>query len=358
MAEISYPFSEAGGDGGQQTVTEDQWQSMARLWGGDRVDFQLTSTSYDAGTLPFSANVINGRQLEIQPGRAWVGGFYYQLTSNITVSVEANPTDKARRDTVVLRADIPKGSVNLAVVKGQPASSPVAPQPQRGVGQVWEMVLYEVLVPAQGGTIQPSLRAPFDMPPAVGTPWNSRDTLDFMPTGSFAYDLDSNCGDSQNELFAGRDGTVITRHFGKSRSYTPSLANAQSAPPSGVSFTGRWRFVAPNMVYFSANIDNTATTDIKAKSGYGLGMTLPYTPNGKTGQTLEGQLRNLENNGGLPNLVAISAMCWKGTGTTYATMYMPSPTSTKAGLDVLSVIPAKSTLILSGVYEANLFGES
>lgn len=357
MAEVSYPFSEVGGDGGQAVVSEAQWQAMARMWGGDRVDFQLTSTSYDAGTLPFSASVINGRQMEIQPGRAWVGGFYYQLTSSTVVTIEANPTSKARKDTVVLRADLPKGSVNLATVKGQPSSSPVAPQPQRSLGQQWEMVLYEVEVPAQNGTIRPELRAPFTLPPAVATPWYTRYAMQFLPMGTFAYDLDNNGGDSQNERFNGRDGTIVTRHLGKSRTYTPTLANVQSAPSSGVSYKGRWRYIAPNVIYVSVNIDNTTGTDIKAKSGYGLGLVLPHTPNGQTGQTLEGQIRNLENKGGLPNLVAVSAMCWQGSGTTYATMYMPSPSSTKAGLDVLSVIPAKSTLVISGTYEANLFGE-
>ncbi|MGW2596966.1 hypothetical protein [Streptomyces klenkii] len=263
MAEISYPFSRSTPAGGTEIVSEVQWQAMAGMWGGDRVDFRLTSESYASGALPFSAAVINGRTIEVQPGRAWVGGFYYQLTASTLLTVEPNPTDKARKDTVVVRADVVQGSVNVAVVKGQPSASPIAPQPRRAPGQQWEMVLYEVDVPAKDGAPQLSLRAPFDMPSAVGTPWNTWPAADFLPVGTFLYDLDNNGGDSQNEMFRGRDGTIITRHLGKSRTYAPGLANAVNVPSNGMVYKGRWRWAAPNLVYYSISIENTTTTNIR-----------------------------------------------------------------------------------------------
>ncbi|MBF6056642.1 hypothetical protein GO002_33050, partial [Streptomyces eurocidicus] len=198
MAETSYPFSQSSKTGGTEMVSEAQWQAMAAMWGGDRVDFRLTSESYASGALPFSASVINSRTIEVKPGSAFVGGFYYQLTASTTLAVDPNPTDKARKDTLILRADVVQGSVNLGVIKGQPSASPIAPLPKRIPGQQWEMVLYEVDVPAKDGSPQLSLRAPFDMPPAVSTPWNTRPAADFLPVGSFLYDLDNNGGDSQN----------------------------------------------------------------------------------------------------------------------------------------------------------------
>ncbi|MGW9170160.1 hypothetical protein [Streptomyces decoyicus] len=357
MAEVSYPYAESNASGGTPAISEAQWQAMAAMWGGDRVDFRLTSDSYAANSLPFSATVINGRSVELTPGRAIVGGFYYQLTANLTVTIEANPTTKARKDTIVIRTDIPTGSTNVKVVKGQPSNSPVAPQPQRSAGQQWEMVLYEINVPALNGTIQPSNRMPFDMGPRVGAPWNAQATADFLPVGTFVYDLDSNGGDSQHESFVGRDGYVVARHFGKSRTYTPSLMNVSSQPSSGVSYKGRWRYTAPNMVFFSAIVDNTSSTDIKSISGSALGFVLPQAACGQTGQVISGHLRNPEKKGGLPNFCSVQGLCWQGQGASYATLFVPSDSTLKEGLDLLTVIPGKSQLYITATYEANVFSE-
>ncbi|GGW89492.1 hypothetical protein [Streptomyces noursei] len=357
MAEISYPFAEANDTGGSQMVSQVQWQAMAGMWGGDRVDFALTSESYSGASLPFSSRVINGRTVEIQPGRAWVGGFYYQLTAAATVTIEANPTDKARKDTIVLRADVVKGSVNLAAVKGQPSASPIAPQPQRNPGQVWEMVLYEVDVPPKDGAITPSGQAPFKMPPPVSTPWNTRSASTFQQVGTFLYDLDNNGGDTQYEAFVGRDGYVVTRHFGKSRPYTPSLVNARSVPSSGVTLAGRWRWVAPGVVYFSVNISNATSKPIENTGGSAaLGFKLPQTADGSTGQVFTGLLQNLDYNSNMPNFMDVQGYCFKGNGAQHVTMFVPNLSSLKEGLDTLRVIPAKSEIIFSGMYEARVFG--
>ncbi|MEU7104285.1 hypothetical protein ABZ951_04400 [Streptomyces sp. NPDC046215] len=357
MAEISYPFSQSSATGGTEMVSEVQWQAMAAMWGGDRVDFRLTSESYASGALPFSASVINGRTVEVKPGRAFVGGFYYQLTASTTLTVEANPTDKARKDTLVVRADMAQGSVNLAVVKGQPSASPIAPQPKRIPGQQWEMVLYEVTVPAKDGAPQLSLRAPFDMPPAVGTPWNSRATTDFLPVGSFVHDMDNNGGDTPYEAFKGRDGYMITRHLGKSRTYAPGLANAVNVPSNGLVSKGRWRWAAPNLVYYSISIENTTTTNIRNRPDVPIAFELPQQANGVTGQILTGHMRNMDYRGGMANLMPLQAMCWPGNGSTHASIYYPNSQTVSEGFDVLRIFPGRSTIFFSGTYETNIFSE-
>ncbi|MGK5496397.1 hypothetical protein [Streptomyces sp. URMC 125] len=358
MAEISYPFAAANEFGGTEMVSQVQWQAMANMWGGDRVDFTLASESYASETLPFSATVINGRTVEIQPGRAWVGGFYYQLTSSATVNIESNPTERDRKDTIVLRADVTKGSVNLAVVKGQPSASPVAPQPQRSPGGTWEMVLYEVTAPKYDGAIVLSLRAPFKMPPAVTVPWNMRPAAEFMERGTFLYDMDNNGGDTQHEAWVGRDGYVVTRHFGKSRPYTPSLVRASNVPSSGFIRTGRWRWIAPNTVFFSVSLENTTTKAITNTGGStSLGFTLPQAANANTGQVIQGWLHNPNYNSDLPNLASIVAFVWKGNATTSTSMHIASRAGLDEGYDTLRVLPAKSTLTFSGVYEADVFSE-
>ncbi|MCC3773666.1 hypothetical protein [Streptomyces sp. UNOB3_S3] len=357
MAETSYPFSQSSKTGGTEMVSEVQWQAMAAMWGGDRVDFRLTSESYASGALPFSAAVINGRTIEIQPGRAWVGGFYYQLTASASLTVEANPTDKARKDTVVLRADLAQGSVNLSVVKGQPSASPIAPLPKRIPGQQWEMVLYEVDVPAKDGSPQLSLRAPFDMPPAVGSPWNTRSYADFLPVGTFLYDMDNNGGDTPYEAFKGRDGYMVTRHLGKSRMYSPGLANAVNVPANGMVYKGRWRWIAPNVVYYSISISNTTTTNIRNRQDDPIGFALPQQANGDTGQVLTGHMRNMEYRGGLANFVQLQALCWPGGGSTHASIFHQNSERVSEGMDALRVLPGRSTIFFSGTYETNIYSE-
>ncbi|MFE5542769.1 hypothetical protein ACFQ71_03005 [Streptomyces sp. NPDC056534] len=357
MAEVSYPFAQANASGGSAILSQDQWQKMARMWGGDRVDFRLTSTTYDDASLPFSSRVINNRQIEIQPGRAWVGGFFYELTSSFVVNIESNPLDKIRKDTVVLRADFTKGSVNLAVVKGQPSASPIPPQPVRTIGGLWDMTLIEVNVPAKDGAITLSTRQQFDMPPSVGTPWNTRSTADYVQNGTFLYDLDVNNTDGQHEAFKGRDGYVTTRHFGKSLDYTPNLLGVSSQNIPGQYREGRWRYTAPGMAFFSAKIHNSLSTAITRKQGeWRLGITLPTPAHGGTGQTLYGYVVNPGLHG-LPNYFSVTGVVMEGAASSNLYFMIPSLTTLREGLDGMWTLPSKATLYISGTYETNAFGE-
>ncbi|OKH95412.1 hypothetical protein [Streptomyces uncialis] len=357
MAEISYPFNSSNGSGGTELVSQVQWQAMAGMWGGDRVDLTLASESYGPGALPFAARVLNGRTVEIQAGRAWVGGFYYQLTAAETVAIESNPTDRARKDTIVLRTDVVKGSVNLAAVKGQPSASPIAPRPQRNPGQVWEMVLYEVDVPPKDGAISPSWRGGFKLPPPIALPWNVRPAAEFTPVGTFLYDMDNNGGDTQYEAYVGRDGYVVTQHLGKSRDYSPKLINVSGLPSSGISYSGRWRYISPNMVFFSVLIENKTKKNYSTSNATSLGVTLPVTANGVTGQVLSGMLRNPGYQMDYPNMMDLTAYISPGKNSGHVGLYSPNRTTTKEGLDNHKVFPAGSAIHVSGTYEANTFSE-
>ncbi|MFB8199387.1 hypothetical protein [Kitasatospora purpeofusca] len=351
MAEVSYPFSQANASGGTEMVSQVQWQQMAHLWGGDRVDFQLTSGSYDAAALPFAWKVINGRTITIDPGNAWLGGFYYQLTATLSVDIDPNPTDKPRKDTVVIRADVVKGSVNISAVKGQPSISPIAPQPQRAPGQKWEMVLLEVDVPAANGALSVYSRASYDLPRAVATPWNTRSTADFVPKGTFVYDLDVDGGDSQYEAFTGRDGYMVTRHLGKTRPFTPSLWGVDSQPAE-VDRVCRWRWIAPNTVHFNMKLRNGSPADI-VTTGWYVQASLPQPANGRTAQVFEGYIDNPAGNGGRPWLSQVRGITWEGNSTSTVNLFTPN----SSGLTVLPGIPAHSTLYLSGTYESDIFAE-
>ncbi|MFE6226901.1 hypothetical protein [Streptomyces sp. NPDC057854] len=358
MAELSYPFNADNANGGSQIVSQTQWQSMARMWAGDRVDFLLTATSYSASALPFSATVVNGRTVQIGPGKAWVGGFYYTLTSTHSVTIASNGTTQARKDLIVLQADMAKSAVNLVVLTGTAAANPIPPTLRRQVGGIWEMPLYEVDAAASNGPVTLSDRMPFDVPGRVAYPWNASPGVSMLPRGTFAVDMDNNNSDTQTEYFVGRTGTEATRDLGKSRSYTPGFVNAVSNVEL-VNRIGRWRWIAPGTVHFSASITcDWADRGVVLQPGKTqLGLTIPIPASGVTGQVLKGYIRNPNNNGGLPNLIDITATILKSTtDQTVAYLNYPNTASVAEGMDYLRTLPSKSTLTVSGVYEASTFG--
>ncbi|MER6382099.1 hypothetical protein ACWDBD_38855 [Streptomyces sp. NPDC001118] len=356
--EVSYPFAADSAGGGAQMVSQAQWQYLARVFGKDRVDFRLDQTAIDAFSLPFTAAVVNGTTVSIQPGRALVGGFYYQLTAAQTVTIAANSGSTGRIDLIVLRANLSSSSVNLAVVQGQPAASPRAPALTRTYGGVWEMPLHQVTVPANGGALSLVPVMPFDGHETAAVPWNAPQAAAYRSNGSFLLDMNSNNSGSQSEYWVGRDGNVISRDLAKSRAYTPSLVNVNVDLPSA-NKSGKWRWIAPGIVYFSVYLSNDWEDAGPTRTGTNsIGITLPVPASGATGQVLTGILRNPNYNGGIPNMVEIFAQTNKNSSSSQSVAYLfyPNSTNLAEGLDSLRAIPPLSNLTISGVYEADTFG--
>ncbi|MFJ8041218.1 hypothetical protein ACIRBX_12000 [Kitasatospora sp. NPDC096147] len=353
MAEISYPFSQANASGGTDMVSQTQWQKLA-AGHGDRIDFRLTAPTYATGALPFSARVV-GRSVEIAPGRAQVGGFAYELDAPLAVPVAANAASVPRRDTIVLRADLPKGSVNLAVVQGQPGVTPVAPQPQRELGQVWEMVLYEVAVPASNGAVSVLPRLQFGAPPVIGSPWNTAETAQFTEPNAFLYDLDVNGDGSQAEHFRGRDGLVVTRDLGKSRTFTTVLGGTSAAQVPDVDRVVRWRWIAPGVVHFGLRISNRSSAHIDTTDGaWHFTVALPQPVSGIVPASFSGFLENTNWAGEVPYMSHVTGtVWWNGSSTLH--LFTPNRVYPSMGLDGLNRIPAGANLYLSGTYEASIF---
>ncbi|MFF3453241.1 hypothetical protein ACFYXH_02710 [Streptomyces sp. NPDC002730] len=357
MAEISYPFNADSPDGGTSVVSQTQWQAMAALWGGDRVDFQLTGNSYSATALPFTARIVNGRSVEIDPGKAWVGGFYYSLTATKAVTIASNATALARKDIIVIQADMAKSAVNLAVVQGTPAATPIAPTPRRQAGGIWEMVLYEVDAAANNVSVSFSLRAPFNPAPRASFPWNAAASARFLPMGSLSLDLDSDGGERQQEGFRGRDGYVVARDLGKAQTYKPSLYFDANLPASGISYLGRWRWIAPNTVWFSALITNNLAVNMSSDNAVAYAVALPVPASGKTGQVITGYLSNPSRGGGYPTVTSLLGRVAPSATRASFAVYIPSPSNPGQGLDNFRTFPAKAAINFSGVYEANAFKE-
>lgn len=353
MTEISYPFSADSATGGTKLVSQIDWQQMSRLWGGDRVDFRLTGTTLDGPNLPFNAIVVNGRTVVVGNGKAWVGGFYYTLSGTESLDIPVNQSAYTRKDMIVLRADMSKSSVNIALLQGTPAATPQEPTMRRQPGGIWEMPLYAV---TSVGNSAPTIEArmPYDMPAPVQFPWNAEQDTAHVPKGGFTYDADSNNTDGQAEAFNGRDGYIVSRHLGKSLKYTPNIFNGKFTIPAA-SRIGRWRVIAPNLAWFSVKITNPGTAALQVSgSNWYLGCTLPRAAYTGSGQTFSGLLANPKVSAGMPDSMGVLAHAANGAN---LTLYTPNWTGDAADYNGLSQIPAGATLYLSGVYEMNDFGE-
>ncbi|MGW0580288.1 hypothetical protein ACWD25_30980 [Streptomyces sp. NPDC002920] len=354
MPELSYPFEADNANGGSQAVSQTQWQQMAVNWSGDRVDYPLTATTYAAATLPFLSSV-SGRVATINAGSAWVGGFYYKLTGTKQFTIADNTASKARKDLIVLRADMAKAAVNMAVVQGTPATTPVEPTPTRLTGSVWEMALFAVDVPANNGTITLSRRAPHPLPSPSAYPWNAASSAAQLPRGAFSVDLDNDGGGVQQEAFNSRDGYVPTRDFSKSLTYTPSALYVSSLPAANR--RGRWRWIAPNVFFFSITIVNDYEDQgaMVTGSNTAAAVTLPVPSNSKMVQTVHGMMKNPYKSGNWPNMLSVTGATQPGSSTLY--LYYPNFNTLSEGLDGLRGFPARSTFHISGTFEANVFNE-
>lgn len=94
-------------------------------------------------------------------GKAWINGKYYENDAEVLLTHDANTDPSYNRiDRVILRLNLSgvtvgvtaTNTISLDILKGTPASSPVAPTLTR-TGNVWELSLAQVLVPANSTTI-------------------------------------------------------------------------------------------------------------------------------------------------------------------------------------------------------------
>src|SRR5690606_21271523 len=291
MAEISYPFAEDTPGGGSKMVSQIEWQNMAHLWASDRIDFQFTQNTYSSSALPFYAEVV-GANILVQPGSAWVGGFYYRNDAPHPLPAPTNNGTRARYDLIVLRADMSTGSVNLARIEGVPSTSPQEPAVQRTPGGIWEMPLWAVLVEAQDGGRTFYDRRRFNGPGHVWTPQNGASIAASIPPGNFVVNMDTYNSGYQYEGFRGRDGFTIARHLGKRWSYTPTLFTVTSLPVN-VQRKAFWRYIAPGTVHFSMTITNPNTRAIEAvSSGWTIGFNLPVATTKEAPILLKGMVHN------------------------------------------------------------------
>ncbi|MDF2968938.1 MAG: hypothetical protein K0Q93_2716 [Nocardioidaceae bacterium] len=136
------PFATGAG----ANVTEDTWRKfMALNQGGSGVlrgvlqDFVLFADS-------------TGMQVKVAPGECWIRGHWGTKTTETILPIATNSSGNPRKDRVVLRADFLNDRIELDVLTGTPAVTPVAPTLTQN-SSMWETSLGYVSVPAGDDTI-------------------------------------------------------------------------------------------------------------------------------------------------------------------------------------------------------------
>ena len=89
----------------------------------------------------------SGMYLKVQPGKAWINGYFYTATTLVSLSLSAANGSQDRIDQVVLRWNRVNREIKLAVKTGVPASTPAGADLQRDA-DIYELCLAEVYVTA------------------------------------------------------------------------------------------------------------------------------------------------------------------------------------------------------------------
>lgn len=107
----------------------------------------VVNSSYD----DLKVSAYSGMSIAVGYGRAWINGhWYFNDTQYTGLTIETAPSgNNSRIDRVVLRLDTSTAvrSIELAVLKGTAAASPVAPALTRG-GNIYELALADITVRA------------------------------------------------------------------------------------------------------------------------------------------------------------------------------------------------------------------
>lgn len=87
----------------------------------------------------------DGMSIAIQPGRAWINGYFYTNEMEMVFPLETADGVLKRIDRVVIRWDLNARSITAQVKSSQPATNPVAPPLQRDA-DIWELCVADVFI--------------------------------------------------------------------------------------------------------------------------------------------------------------------------------------------------------------------
>lgn len=110
---------------------------------------KVLTTGYFAGSggeLAVTASSPADMNINVATGEAWIQGYYYKNTASKTLAVTAADGSNPRIDRVVLELDLVTNRlINLKMLDGTPAASPVAPALTQS-GTTYQITLAQVYV--------------------------------------------------------------------------------------------------------------------------------------------------------------------------------------------------------------------
>lgn len=99
--------------------------------------------------------VDNGMNLLLKAGKAWINGYFYNNTSDLTITIGTADGQLNRIDRIVVRWDLTNRIISAEVKSSAYSASPTAPALQRNA-DIYELALADVYVGAGVTTITQS----------------------------------------------------------------------------------------------------------------------------------------------------------------------------------------------------------
>lgn len=128
---------------------------------GDAETYLSTRTSgIFASKEHFEASIRGNRYIDISSGLAWIKNDDFKgksVISNetVTVTLDTADADLPRIDRIVLRFDATQNASSIIALKGTPSSVP-APVERSTTPSLYDLVLYDILIPASSVAITAS----------------------------------------------------------------------------------------------------------------------------------------------------------------------------------------------------------
>lgn len=93
-----------------------------------------------------------GLAVSVAPGSAWINGYRYENTDDLNMPLVTADGSNPRIDRIVVRLSMISRNIQIAVVSGTPAGTPVAPSLTR-TSDIYELGIADVLVPTAATSI-------------------------------------------------------------------------------------------------------------------------------------------------------------------------------------------------------------
>lgn len=129
-----------------ESLTYNHKQSGSLAIGG--IDGTASSGSYPLKVYENSPTAMN---VKVDKGSYWFLGRLYLSDAIETITIDSNSSGNPRIDSIVLSCDYSAQTIRLGIVKGTPASSPVAPTLTQTIGTLYQYKLADIAV-ANGAT--------------------------------------------------------------------------------------------------------------------------------------------------------------------------------------------------------------